>query len=147
MPNEKIIFPDRFLPSNSPVFVHNEIEIKSTPEKVWFWLTNAATWHDWYFNASKVKLINHPGRDILEKTRFTWKTFGAHLKSEVQDFVPNERLAWDAKGPGILAYHAWLIIPTTNGCKAITEETQHGLLCRLGKLFMPNRMNKYIKFG
>jgi len=52
-------------------------------------------------------------------------------------------LAWDAKGIGILAYHAWLIIPTASGCTVLTEETQYGFLCRLGKLFMPNRMHQY----
>ncbi|MDB5276206.1 MAG: hypothetical protein JWR61_1161 [Ferruginibacter sp.] len=123
MPNQKIIFPEKFSPSNSPVFVHNEIEINATPGKVWFWLTNAATWHDWYFNASKVKLVNEPGGHLLEKTKFTWKTFGADLKSEVQKFVPNERLTWDAKGPGILAYHARLIIPTTKDAKQLLKNT------------------------
>ena len=61
----------------------------------------------------------------------------------MKEFTPSQRLAWDAKGIGILAYHAWLIIPTKKGCKVLTEETQHGWVCRLGKLFFPNRMYRY----
>jgi len=140
---EKIIYPTKFEPSNSPIFVRNEIEINSSPEKVWFWITNATTWSEWYFNASKVKILNQNSTQLLAATKFTWKTFGANVHSEVKEFVPFQRLAWDGKGIGLSVYHAWLIIPTPNGCKVVTEETQHGLLCRLGKFFMPKRMYNY----
>ncbi|MGL4363945.1 MAG: hypothetical protein ACRCSB_01925, partial [Bacteroidales bacterium] len=63
--------------------------------------------------------------------------------SEVKEFIPHQRLAWDAQNIGILAYHAWLIIPTEKGCKVITQETQHGFMCRLSAFLMPNRMYKY----
>lgn len=112
MHNEKIIYPSKFEPSNCPVFVRNEIEIKASPERVWFWLTNASTWHEWYFNASRMHIINQHSGHLLSGTKFTWKTFGANLQSEVKEFEPHQRLAWDAKGMGILVYHAWLIVPT-----------------------------------
>jgi len=140
---EKIIYPEKFAPENSPVFVRNEIHINASAEKIWFWLTNATTWHEWYFNASNVELINQQEKHLLSTTTFKWKTFGANLKTDVAEFVANERIAWIARGTGILAYHAWLIIPRENGCTVLTEETQHGLLCRLQKLFMPKRMYNY----
>jgi uncharacterized protein YndB with AHSA1/START domain len=143
MNNDKIFYPAKFEPSNCPVFVRNDIEINATPEKVWFWLTNATTWSEWYFNASKMQIVNQHNNHLLANTKFNWRTFGAKLESEVKEFVPFHRLAWEAKGTGISAYHAWLIVPTENGCKVITEETQHGWLCRLGKLLMPNRMCKF----
>ncbi len=142
--NEPAIqWPAEFAPSGSPVFVSNAIEINASPEKVWFWLTNAATWHQWYCNASAVQLLHPPGQKLQAATSFKWKTFGAHLQSSVIEFQPYERLAWDARGTGILAYHAWLIIPNVHGCRVITEETQRGWLCRLGNLLMPRRMYKY----
>lgn len=143
MPSEQIIFPPAFSPVNAPVFVHNEIDINATPEKLWYWLTNAVTWQQWYINASRMNLFNQSDQHLLAGTKFTWKTFGVNLKSEVQENVVNERLARNATAPGIRAYHAWLIVPTAKGCKVITEETQQGLLCRMGKLFTPNRMYKY----
>jgi uncharacterized protein YndB with AHSA1/START domain len=143
MNNEQIIYPAKFQPANSPVFVRNEIDIAATPERVWMWLTYASTWHEWYFNASTVEFTT-PGIDrLVAGAQFNWKTFGATLQTQVKEFVPNKRLAWEAHGMGIQAYHAWLILPTSTGCKVITEETQHGWLCRLGKLLMPNRMFKY----
>jgi Polyketide cyclase / dehydrase and lipid transport len=141
--NNQIIFPIKFDPENSPVFVSNEIEINASPEKVWGWLISAKTWPDWYFNASNIEIANQHTDKLLAGTKFTWKTFGANLETEVVEYIPNERIAWLAKGIGILAYHAWLIIPTISGCKVITQETQHGWICRLGKLLMPDRMYNY----
>ena len=138
--SSKINYPAEYDPSNCPVFVRNEIEINASPERVWFWLTNATTWSDWYFNASKMEILDQADNHLLANTKFNWKTFGFSLQSQVKEFVPFERLAWDAKGTGIVAYHAWLIVPTENGCKVITEETQQGWLGRLGKLVLPNRM-------
>jgi hypothetical protein len=51
-----------------------------------------------------------------------------------------QRIAWDARTAGLLAYHAWLIVPTAQGCRIITEETQYGVLARLGTWLMPQRM-------
>jgi hypothetical protein len=53
MNNETIIYPAKFEPSNCSVFVHNEILINAPQEKIWFWLVNATTWHEWYSNAPK----------------------------------------------------------------------------------------------
>ena len=64
------------------------------------------------------------------------------LESAVREFVPYERLAWDARGPGIDAYHAWILVPTEEGCHVATGETQRGWLARLQNVIMPTRMNK-----
>ena len=32
---------------------------------------------------------------------FTWKTFGVRLESTVMEFVPGERIAWNALGVGV----------------------------------------------
>jgi hypothetical protein len=73
---------------------------------------------------------------------FTWRTFGVNVKSTVQEFIPNERLAWSARGLGVDAYHAWLLTPCPSGTRVITEETQYGTLARLQKLFLPGRMRR-----
>jgi hypothetical protein len=81
---------------------------------------------------------------VLKKgSRFHWKTFGVSLGSTVLEYVPNERIAWDAHAFGVDAYHAWVLRPSAKGCHVLTEETQHGWIARLGMLFMPNRMHQY----
>ena len=139
MDNEAIIYPAEFAPSTSPIFIRNEIDINSTPEKVWHGLTNAKAWHQWYRNASRVMILNQYNDNLTTGTKFIWKTFGSRILCEVKEFVPYQRLAWTTKGRGILTYHAWLIIPTKTGCKLISEETQNGWMCKLGKMLKPNR--------
>jgi hypothetical protein len=80
---------------------------------------------------------------LRENTHFTWRTFDVNLESQVREYVEGERIAWDARGLlGLHVYHAWLIIPRDeHNCLVITEETQQGLVARLGKLFRPNRMH------
>lgn len=38
--------------------------------------------------------------------------------------------------------HAWVIIPTENGYKVVTDESQNGQLARLQKIFLPNKLRK-----
>jgi hypothetical protein len=87
-----------------------------------------------------VRFISGPPPDLAVGTRFGWKTFGVHLESTVQEFVPPERLAWDARGRGVDAYHAWLLVRTAEGCNVVTAEVQRGWLARLQNMFLPSRM-------
>ena len=137
-----IIYPEEFKPENSAVFVRNEIDINAAPEIIWAWLVNALRWSDWYINARNIE-IKDGQTELAEKTRFRWTTFSATIDSEIKEFAPFSRIAWDAHAAGIHAYHAWLITETENGCHVRTEETQNGLLARLGSFLMPNRMSKY----
>ncbi len=138
-----INWPKEFEPSQSPIHVRNELDIPVSPDVVWAWLIRAQQWPSWYPNAAKITYLNEVGLDLKEGTSFRWKTFGVSLKSTVMEYIPEQRIAWTAKGIGIWAYHAWLIRKTDDGCHVLTEETQHGLLCRLGKLIFPNQMHEF----
>lgn len=138
-----IQWPSEFDPEPAPVHVRNEIEIGAPAERVWAWLIRAPIWPTWYRNAKRVRIQRGLTQDLALATRFRWWTFGVPIKSEVRECVPPERLAWDAVGTGVRAYHAWLITPTSRGCHVLTEETQHGWLAQMGAFLMPNRMSKY----
>src|ERR1700753_3387968 len=126
MTDTAIRWPDRFSPDKAPVHVVNALTVAAPPEAVWKVLIRAAAWADYYANASKV-VIEGGGPDLAAGARFTWKTFGVDLQTQVTEFEPFERIAWLATAPMIEAYHAWLIVPAAGGCHVITEETQHGL--------------------
>ena len=142
MTETAIRWPDRFSPDTAPVHVVNAITIAASPEAVWKVLIRAADWHEFYGNASKV-VIEDGGSDLFDEARFTWRTFGVDLETQVQEFEPFERIAWLARGPLIEAYHAWLILPAAGGCHVITEETQHGLAAHAGRLIFPGRMERW----
>jgi uncharacterized protein YndB with AHSA1/START domain len=138
-----IRWPDRYSPQSSPVHVVNELSMAAPPEAVWKGLIRAADWPAYYANASKV-VIEDGGPDLTVGARFTWKTFGVDLKTQVQEFEPNTRIAWLAIAPLLEAYHAWLIEPLAGGgCRVVTEETQHGLAARAGRLVYPGRMEHW----
>jgi uncharacterized protein YndB with AHSA1/START domain len=139
----EIHWPDHYQPRNCPVHVRNELDMAAAPKRVWAWLIRADLWPTWYVNSANVKILDGTGPDLQKGTRFRWKTSGVTITSTVLEYVPRERIAWDAHAFGIDAYHAWVLQPSARGCHVVTEETQHGWLARLGKLFMPNRMYKF----
>lgn len=142
MTDSAIRWPARFSPDTAPVHVVNAITVSASPETVWKVLIRAADWHEFYGNASDV-MIEDGGPDLSDEARFTWRTFGVALETQVQEFEPFERIAWLARAPMIEAYHAWLLVPAAGGCHVITEETQHGFAARAGRLLFPGRMERW----
>jgi uncharacterized protein YndB with AHSA1/START domain len=136
-------WPPHYAPTAAPVHVRNTIEVAAPVEVVWAWLIRAHHWPDWYMNASDVTFLHGTPPDLSGGARFKWKTFGVRLESTVLEFVPYERIAWDAHGIGVDAYHAWVLSPLPGGTHVLTEETQHGWLARLGHFVVRGRMHKY----
>ena len=64
-------------------------------------------------------------------TRFETNLAGQDVAASVEEFEPFTRIAWFG-GPKAsldsVAYHAWIITPTTKGCHLWTEETMRGPL-------------------
>ena len=129
----QIVWPSQYEPANCPVHVRNELAMASAPETVWAWLIRAQLWPTWYPNSANIVFLSGQPPDLTLGTRFRWKTFGVTIESTVLEFVPYERLAWDAHGTGLNAYHAWLIQKTDQGCNVITEETEARRNCKTGK--------------
>src|SRR6478735_1176007 len=117
-----IRWPSRYAPGQAPVHVRNELEIDAAPDAVWAWLIRARRWPEWYENSSDVRIQSGASPDLDASSAFTWKTFGVRLESTVMEFVPGERIAWNALGVGVDAYHAWLVRPTPRGVYVLTEE-------------------------
>lgn len=138
-----IRWPEEFKPENAPVHVRNELEMKATAANVWSWLIHAARWPEWYPNAKRIRPQNQEGGALQKGTVFRWSTFGVRIVSEVVEFVPGERIAWTGKAMGLWVYHAWVIQETPEGCRVLTEETQHGWVCKLGAAIFPKRMYKF----
>jgi uncharacterized protein YndB with AHSA1/START domain len=137
-----INWPEKYAPERTRVHVKNELDMDSRPEIVWAWLVRAPLWPTWYSNSANVT-IEGEGPDLKAGSQFHWRTFGVNLASRIEEFVPNERLAWSARGSGVDAFHAWLITPTPAGCHVLTEETQKGLLPWLNSKARPNHMGRW----
>lgn len=140
--SNSINWPEEFDPEKAKFFVYNEIEINATPQIVWSILLAAEEWPTWYPGAKNVDVLDNSNQLSLN-VAFNWETMGLKFQSVVKEFAPNSRLSWQSYKKSISGYHAWVIIPTSAGCKLITAESQHGWMTLMEKMFQPNKLLKY----
>ena len=138
----EIQWPDHNHPKNCPVHVRNELDMDVPQEHVWAWLIHATLWPAWYENSSQVKILNGSAPILKKGSKFRWKTMGTAVNCTVVEYAPNERIAWSGRAYGVDVYHAWVLAPSSRGCRVLTEETQRGLLASLGKIVLPKQMHK-----
>ena len=136
-----IHWPEEYVPEEAGFFVHNRIDIQASPETVWGILVQAETWPDWYEGAENVELVGDTA-ELEADAVFRWKTMGLNFESEVTEFEPYSRLSWESRKNVIRGYHAWLIVPTETGCTLITDESQHGFLTTMQRIFVPNKLER-----
>lgn len=137
----RIRWPERFEPRKAPVHVSNQLYIPAPPAQVWAWLVREPLWPTWYDNARMDwSPVSGQHSDLVQGSVFKWRTFGVAIESRVLEYQPCERIAWDAQGMGVNAYHAWLLQPQDDGCLVLTEESQYGWGARLLHFLMPHRM-------
>lgn len=138
-----IIWPQAFNPENSKFYVHNEIEINAQPQVVWGILINAKEWHTYYKGAqSPIEFVDTTAKTLQDGLKFNFHTMGLKFQPIINEFVPYERLAWTSRIKSIQGYHAWVIVPTANGCRLITAESQNGFLTFMQKVFQPKKLLK-----
>jgi hypothetical protein len=123
-----IAWPGGLEPERAYVHAHNEMIIAATAELCFAWLCRAPLWPTWYSNCGGFKFDTVSGPDLALGVCFSWTTFGSPVHSTVRRFEPPLHLEWDATAFGILAYHAWVIIPQGDQCQVITEEDQVGIV-------------------
>jgi hypothetical protein len=114
--------------------------INATDSAVWDILTDALKWESWYKGAKDVRFADSMETKIGPNTTIKWHTMGLLFDSEVKEYQPKRYLAWESKRKSIQGYHVWLLIPTSNGCKLITDEAQKGWLTFFEKIFQRNKL-------
>ena len=141
--SEKINWPEAYKMEEAGFFVHNEIDIQAEPEVVWNLLIRAEEWPQWYEGMSNVKVQTATDGVLHDASIVSFKTMGQMFETvHIREFEAPYRLSWEAVRNDIRGYHAWLIVPTEQGCKVITSETQHGFKAFLQKAFLPNKLRK-----
>jgi uncharacterized protein YndB with AHSA1/START domain len=140
--SQQIEWPSEFDPQKSKFFVHNEIEIAAPPEVVWKILIDALIWESWYEGAKNVSFVNPSDKVLQADSQFNWETMGLKFpNTTIKEFEPNRLLAWESRIKSIQGYHVWLIVPTAEGCKVITEEAQKGWLTFFEKTFQGKKLH------
>ena len=126
-------WPEGHRPEESAFHAVNELQIPAEPEDVWAWICRPDLWPTYYSNARLIKHLGGPWPKLELGSRFRWLSFGALVTSEVIEYEPGQRIAWDAKVLGGSGHHGWVLKRQAGGTFVRTEETQKGLGIRLVK--------------
>jgi uncharacterized protein YndB with AHSA1/START domain len=140
LPANQINWPARYKPEDAGFFVHNEVIIHAPPTLVWNLLVQAEAWPSFYEGATNVRVLASPDKRLHPDSVFSWSTMDLDFESTVKEFEPPSRLSWESRKSTIKGYHAWLLIPDGAGTKLVTEESQHGFLTLMQKVFVPNKL-------
>jgi uncharacterized protein YndB with AHSA1/START domain len=141
-PAETIRWPAEYEPSQAAFYVSNQIAIAAPPQVVWDLLIQAETWPQWYEGAANVNVQNSSDGILKKGSVFTWRTMDMTFTSVVKEYEPPFRLAWESRKAVIQGYHAWLIVPTPEGCRVVTDESFHGFLGTMQRIFLPNKLRR-----
>jgi uncharacterized protein YndB with AHSA1/START domain len=122
---------------DAPVVQSKEVLINAAPGEVWNVLTDIEEWSNWNTRIKKTTL-----REKLKTgARFTWKTNGNQIKSQIHTYDHNTTLGWTGKTFGAKAIHKWTLIPINRGTKVIVEESMEGWIISL----MKKKMNTILE--
>jgi uncharacterized protein YndB with AHSA1/START domain len=114
----------------APVKAQLQIEIAASPATVWAVLADVSSWPKWQTQIESVAAAG----PIDKGTRFTWKTGGTTIESQVQLFEPERCLSWTGKALTAKAIHVWELQPESGGRTLLMmKESMDGLL--MAKLY------------
>jgi uncharacterized protein YndB with AHSA1/START domain len=109
----------------APTIAHLEIEIAAPPSRVWELLIDAPSWPRWQRSIESVTAAG-----ALENgMRFSWRTGGTRVQSQVQLFEAERRLSWTGTAMTAKAVHVWELKPESGDRTLVTmKESMDGPL-------------------
>jgi uncharacterized protein YndB with AHSA1/START domain len=137
---DQVRWPEAYRPEGATFTISNTVTIAAPPHVVWEELIHAEAWPEWYEGASNVKVEGSRTGRLEEGSTLTWRTMDQDLVTAVVEFAPPYRMGWESRQTTLKAYHAWLLIPTADGTRVVTDESQFGLLAHLQRVFLPNKL-------
>ena len=91
----------------APTTAHLQLEIAAPPSKVWALLIDAPSWPLWQKSIESVTAAGPLGSGM----RFSWRTGGTTIHSQVQLFEAQRRLSWTGTAMTAKAVHVWELQP------------------------------------
>ncbi len=140
-PPDQIRWPEAYTPQRATFTITNSIDISAPPQVVWNELIRAESWPEWYKGATNVKVEGSDTGVLQQGSTITWTTMDQDLVTKVVEFEPPARMGWESRQSTLKAYHAWLLIPTADGTRVVTDESQFGLLANLQRIFLPSKLS------
>ena len=127
--------------SKAPIEVRNEAVIHAPAERVWELLTDVERWPSWYRACRWVRV--EARATTVQPLAFRWKAHPVELRSTVVTTVRPHSFAITADAAGLHAERRFTFRPTPDGVSTVvvSDETQVGLLPRLGRVLLAPRLH------
>lgn len=115
------------------VWAEADIEINTSPEKVWDVLTDFTSWPEWNSGVSDMQFES----TVTPGAVFSWKGGGLRIVSTIEEVEPPKRIAWTGKALGTHAIHVYTLTPSEHGVQVNTSESFVG--------WLPSLLSGYMK--
>lgn len=125
----------------APLVGRAEILIHAPIADVWRVQSDIAAWPAWQPDVASAQLDG----PLATGSRFRWKAAGLQIVSTLQVVEPPHHIAWTGDSLGMHAIHHWRFEETSDGVRAITEESLSGWLARLLKLMDKRFLEKSLQ--
>jgi hypothetical protein len=133
-------WPQKASPRECPIYACNAILVRADAPTIWSFLISALHWPEWYPYSADVRIAQN-AEQLGYGVYFDWRTFDVSVHSQVEEWEPNRRIAWNAKAFLASTYHRWTIQAASNGfTQVVTEETQRGPLPTLLRPYLARRL-------
>jgi uncharacterized protein YndB with AHSA1/START domain len=120
---------------DAPVTTHLQIQIAAPPAKVWALLIDAPSWPKWQ---KPIESVTAAG-PLENGMRFSWRTGGTNIHSQVELFEPERRLSWTGTAMTAKAVRVWELKPEPRNRTLLTmKESMDGLL--MAKLYSSQKL-------
>ena len=128
------------VPGRPPIAVRNEAVVHASPERVWDLLADVERWPSWYRACRWVRVESPAGAG--QPLVFSWKAHPVELRSTVVTADRPTSFAILADTPGLHAERTFTLRRTPDGLGTVvvSDETQVGMLARLGRAFLAPRL-------
>ena len=133
----------RVITTTGPLIeVRNEIVIRASAERVWDVLTDVERWPSWY-RACRWVRVESPA-NTAQPLVFRWKAHPVELRSAVVTSDRPHAFAIIADGVGVHAERRFTVRPAPDGVSTVvvSDETQVGVLPRLGRVYLAPRLHR-----
>ena len=122
---------------DAPVTTRLQVQIAAPPAKVWALLVDAPSWPKWQ---KQIESVTAAG-PIRSGTRFSWRTGGMNIHSQVQLCEPERRLSWTGTALTAKAVHVWELKPKPGNRTLLTvKESMDGPW--MAKIFPPQKLTE-----
>ncbi len=122
-----------------PICVTGEMDMAARPELVWAWLIRAGKWPTWLFHVTNMAVLRGHGPDLELGTQFRFRVRNVGIRADVQQFIPERRLAMTARSTGMIAHRAWTLEPSVRGCRVTVEDRSVGFVAHARALLSPTQ--------